>query len=193
MVLIFFSTVNAFVVMPASLGSTSSRRAQTVASSGSEMDWREMRARLVAAQQSEAGVPAVGSGSNVYESPLIEQGTVLLGGTKMEFGFALRQQFFHKSVMLLLQHDESFTKGIILNRPSALEVEGWRLWWPRPGRRGRSLRRSCRGEGRARDQRAALARPSPSGRAVDARYQGRVLHEPRGRKGAGRGGRRDEG
>jgi hypothetical protein len=46
----------------------------------------------------------------------------------MEFGFALRQQFFHKSVMLLLQHDESFTKGIILNRPSALELDGWRLW-----------------------------------------------------------------
>ncbi|EOD13805.1 hypothetical protein EMIHUDRAFT_212313 [Emiliania huxleyi CCMP1516] len=42
----------------------------------------------------------------------------------MEFGFALRQQFFHKSMMLLLQHDESFTKGIILNRPSALEVQG---------------------------------------------------------------------
>ena len=82
MVLVFFSTLHAFVAMPASLGSTSSRRAQTVASSGGEMDWREMRARLVAAQQSEAGVPAVGSGSYVYESPLIEQGTVLSAGPR---------------------------------------------------------------------------------------------------------------
>jgi len=98
-----------------------------------EVDWREMRARLVAqekassAQLPDASAPAPASGW-VYESPLIEQGTILLGGTKMDFGFALRQQFFHKSVMLLLQHDATFTKGIILNRPSALEVDGWRAW-----------------------------------------------------------------
>merc|ERR1711957_269574 len=30
--------------------------------------------------------------------------------------------------MLLLQHDKSFTKGIILNRPSNLEIDGWRAW-----------------------------------------------------------------
>jgi len=30
--------------------------------------------------------------------------------------------------MLLLHHDDTFTKGIILNRPSALEVDGWRAW-----------------------------------------------------------------
>merc|ERR1719353_778269 len=46
-----------------------------------------------------------------------------------QFGFALRQQYFHKSVMLVLQHDESFTKGIILNRPSGLEIDGWRVWF----------------------------------------------------------------
>eukprot|EP00966_Prymnesium_polylepis_P018371 422951-Prymnesium_polylepis.2 len=53
-----------------------------------EMDWREMRARLVA-QEQQADVPT--TGGYVYESPLIEQGTVLLGGTKQDFGFALRQ------------------------------------------------------------------------------------------------------
>ena len=65
----------------------------------------------------------------MYESPLIEQGSVILGGTQQEFGFALRQQYFHKSVMLLLQHDDGFTKGIILNRPSAYELDGWRVWF----------------------------------------------------------------
>ena len=56
-----------------------------------EMDWREMRARLVAGEQG-----ATGGEDFVYESPLIEQGSVILGGTKQDFGFALRQQYFHK-------------------------------------------------------------------------------------------------
>ena len=95
-----------------------------------EVDWREMRARLMAQAAAEGGAttPTKEDGGYVYESPLIEQGTVLLGGTKQNFGFALRQQFFHKCVLLLLEHDEQFTKGIILNRPSALEMDGYRLW-----------------------------------------------------------------
>jgi putative transcriptional regulator len=68
-------------------------------------------------------------GAQVYETPLIEQGSVILGGTQQEFGFALRQQYFHKSVMLLLQHDPTFTRGIMLNRPSAMELDGWRVWF----------------------------------------------------------------
>ena len=31
--------------------------------------------------------------------------------------------------MLLLQHDEGFTKGIILNKPSDYEIDGWRVWF----------------------------------------------------------------
>ena len=60
-----------------------------------DIDWREMRARLVAAEAGERGAGAVAAeeaGSFVYESPLIEQGSVILGGTKQDFGFALRQQ-----------------------------------------------------------------------------------------------------
>ena len=99
------------------------RRAHIGMAAGDDLDWREMRARLVAqaaGQEAAAGF--------AYESPLIEQGTILLGGTKQEYGFALRQQFFHKCVLLLLEHNEGFTKGIILNRPSALELDGWRVW-----------------------------------------------------------------
>lgn len=117
---------------------------------GSE-DWRDVRARLVAMEQLErqgtsqstngSGIRAdldassppqpaerLG-GAQVYETPLIEQGSVILGGTQQEFGFALRQQYFHKSVMLLLQHDPTFTRGIMLNRPSAMELDGWRVWF----------------------------------------------------------------
>lgn len=98
-----------------------------------EVDWREMRARLMAQEkqvdgEGEAEEAPAASGGFVYESPLIEQGTILLGGTQQAFGFALRQQFFHKCVLLLLHHDEQFTKGIILNRPTALELDGWRVW-----------------------------------------------------------------
>ena len=101
-------------------------------SAAEDMDWREMRAKLVAQERQQNagdGGPTAESGDGyVYESPLIEQGTVLLGGTKQEFGFALRQQFFHKCVLLLLEHGPFFTKGIILNRPTALELDGWRVW-----------------------------------------------------------------
>ena len=102
-----------------------------------EEDWRDVRARLVAMEQLEQADPdappglssPVVSGAPVYETPLIERGSVILGGTQQEFGFALRQQYFHKSVMLLLQHDDAFTRGIILNRPSAMELDGWRVWF----------------------------------------------------------------
>ena len=56
------------------------------------------------------GAPA--ADASVYECPLSEQGAVILGGTKQAFGFPLRQQYFHKTVMLLLQHDDSFTKNV---------------------------------------------------------------------------------
>ena len=73
-----------------------------------------------------------------YESrDVIEQGAVILGGVEQEFGFGLRQQYFHKTAILVLDHDENtFTKGIILNRPTDLmleddinEGEQWRVWF----------------------------------------------------------------
>ena len=102
--------------------------AHMCAADSAEIDWREMRARLIASQGFESPTRDESKQGYIYESPLIEQGTILLGGTEMEFGFALRQQFFHKCVLLLLQHDAHFTKGIILNRPSAITQDGWRLW-----------------------------------------------------------------
>ena len=87
-----------------------------------------MRARLIAQERDIISGTSSGGGRFVYESPLIEQGTILLGGTEMGLSFALRQQFFHKCVLLLIEHNERFTKGIILNRPTALELDGWRIW-----------------------------------------------------------------
>ena len=138
----------------------------------------------------------------VYESPLIEQGSVILGGTQQEFGFALRQQYFHKSVMLLLQHDDGFTKGIILNRPSAYELDGWRVWFggdvaegelatcdcccvaraPTAGARARSrthrshVPRRLRGQGRAGDHLPPRARGRLGSATLHAHNQGRRMY-----------------
>lgn len=73
-----------------------------------------------------------------YESGnVIEKGAVILGGVEQEYGFGLRQQYFHKAAILVLDHEEStFTKGIILNRPSDLTLDDdlnegvkWRVWF----------------------------------------------------------------
>eukprot|EP00534_Pseudo-nitzschia_fraudulenta_P012247 CAMPEP_0201202340 /NCGR_PEP_ID=MMETSP0851-20130426/164753_1 /ASSEMBLY_ACC=CAM_ASM_000631 /TAXON_ID=183588 /ORGANISM="Pseudo-nitzschia fraudulenta, Strain WWA7" /LENGTH=665 /DNA_ID=CAMNT_0047490173 /DNA_START=178 /DNA_END=2175 /DNA_ORIENTATION=- len=72
-----------------------------------------------------------------YDSgDVIEQGAVILGGIEQEFGFGLRQQYFHKTVILVLDHSPTFTKGIILNRPTDLTLEDdinpglkWRVWF----------------------------------------------------------------
>jgi putative AlgH/UPF0301 family transcriptional regulator len=73
-----------------------------------------------------------------YESgKVVEQGTVILGGVEQDFGFGLRQQYFHKAAILILDHQETkFTKGIILNRPTDLELEDdlnpglkWKVWF----------------------------------------------------------------
>ena len=80
--------------------------------------------RLVAAEQGKAAASRF-----LFESPLIETGTVLLDATQDVDAFALHQQYFHKSVMLLLEHTDGYTKGIILNRPSAHQLEGWRVWF----------------------------------------------------------------
>mmetsp|Transcript_43548 Transcript_43548/g.49312 ORF Transcript_43548/g.49312 Transcript_43548/m.49312 type:complete len:662 (-) Transcript_43548:9-1994(-) len=71
-----------------------------------------------------------------YDSgDVIEQGAVILGGIEQDFSFGLRQQYFHKVAILVLDHSETFTKGIILNRPTDLMLEDdinkekWRVWF----------------------------------------------------------------
>ena len=68
---------------------------------------------------------------------VIEQGAVILGGVEQDFGFGLRQQYFHKTAILIVEHEEStFTKAIILNRPTDIMLDDdlnpgtkWRVWF----------------------------------------------------------------
>lgn len=73
-----------------------------------------------------------------YDSgKVIEQGAVILGSVEQSYGFGLRQQYFHKAAILVLEHTATFTKGIILNRPTGMFLEeegakgnfGWRNVW----------------------------------------------------------------
>lgn len=124
-----------------------------------DQDWRAFRAKLV--MGSKQAEPATMSDADdldgigglftaapaltpldpiqwAYDSgKVIEQGAVILGGVEQDFGFGLRQQYFHKASILVLDHDEkTFTKGIILNRPTDLTLKDdvnpgteWRVWY----------------------------------------------------------------
>ena len=86
---------------------------------------------------STAGFTPLSPSQWAYDSgKIIEKGAVILGGVEQDFGFGLRQQYFHKSVILVLDHDDKFTKGIILNRPSDRLLDDtinsglrWRVWF----------------------------------------------------------------
>ena len=69
---------------------------------------------------------------------VIEQGAVILGGVERDNpGFGLRQQYFHKAVILVLSHEpDKFTRGILLNMPTDVRVGDdinpgvtWRIWF----------------------------------------------------------------
>jgi len=69
-----------------------------------------------------------------YSTPLIEKGNILLsrpGGM-----FAMRQEYFHKAVILIINHRSGSDVGIILNRPTALVTSqlgfagpAWKIWF----------------------------------------------------------------
>jgi len=89
-------------------------------------DWREFRAKLVLQQQGEkrdaASSASTASSSWAYEAgTVIEKGSIVLSRVESSLGcHDLRQPYFHKCAILVLEHDECSTKGIILNRPSNL-------------------------------------------------------------------------
>mmetsp|Transcript_15553 Transcript_15553/g.35630 ORF Transcript_15553/g.35630 Transcript_15553/m.35630 type:complete len:569 (+) Transcript_15553:138-1844(+) len=86
-----------------------------------DSDWREFRARLVAQEQSaKKGGEVAGfwnSSGWAYSTTLLERGSILLAQPGSRFG--LRQQYFHKAVVLLIRHDKDGTIGLIVNRPTA--------------------------------------------------------------------------
>jgi len=100
---------------------------------GSDEDWRDFRAKLVmkfrddekdgSSSGSESKSKCISTGGRwAYESgDAIEKGSIILACPEQDFGLGLRQQYFHKSLVLVIYHEElAFTKGIVLNRPTDL-------------------------------------------------------------------------
>ena len=93
-------------------------------------DWRQFRAKLVAREQGTSDVDLVQDQWAYNAGNLVEQGSLLLGGSELQFGFGLRQQYFHKCVLLILSHTKDFTRGVIVNRPTNRRTaDGWRIWY----------------------------------------------------------------
>ena len=95
----------------------------------SDADWRDFRAKLVA-QEKGGGQEGAADEWAYNAGNLVEQGSLLMGGSELEFGFGLRQQYFHKCVLLILAHKPDFTRGVIVNRPTNRRTsKGWRVWF----------------------------------------------------------------
>lgn len=123
-----------------------------------EEDWRDFRARLVAQEQKEAATAnkdsssasAIATNDDVTSSStttwayemgdVIEEGSVILSRHEHDFCYGLKQQYFHKSIMLVLEHEEEGgTNGIILNRPTSRVLKDndgneWKIWFGGPVR-----------------------------------------------------------
>ena len=111
-----------------------------------EEDWRDFRARLVAQEQKhekDDAAPAIIATDSTWTYELgdvIEEGCVILSRHEHDFCYGLKQQYFHKSIMLVLEHEEtSMTDGIILNRPTSRVLtdkdgNSWSLWYGGPVR-----------------------------------------------------------
>jgi len=101
----------------------------------SDEDWRAFRGRLIQSEKAgEEQGDADDSGRWAYATPLIEQGSTVL--SKPGGQFAFRQQYFHKAVILTILHEEDFTLGVIINRPTALTTSqlgfpgpSWPIWF----------------------------------------------------------------
>ena len=92
-------------------------------------DWRRLRARLVAGERN-GRVGRVGEAWAHDGGNLVEQGSLLLGGSSLVYGFGLRQQHFHKCVVLILSEDDDCIWGVVLNRPTSFRTaSGWRIWF----------------------------------------------------------------
>jgi len=63
------------------------------------------------------------SSFSMPKTPLISAGTLLRGSSATRSPFMLNDQGFHKSVILVVQDEEQFTIGLLLNRPLPTDTE----------------------------------------------------------------------
>lgn len=118
-----------------------------------DVDWRDFRARLVMKEKSSQSSSSAMSGSGTlaegkdcsspvsteswaYESGhVIEAGSLIVSHPSQDFAYGgLRQQYFYKCVVLVVEHSPKYTRGIILNRPTDQTMKDdngmdWNVWF----------------------------------------------------------------
>jgi putative transcriptional regulator len=108
----------------------------------SDEDWRDVRAKLVMQySQGEdiatkgsnstsitttSSVPAITNNCWAYDSKgAIEVGSLIVSHPSQDSACGgLRQQHFHKCIVLVVEHSQEGTRGIILNRPTNQVING---------------------------------------------------------------------
>ncbi|KAL3934196.1 MAG: hypothetical protein SGARI_003496, partial [Bacillariaceae sp.] len=105
------------------------------------MGWRDFRAKLVLQEQQQNVTTTTPTSSQqsttwAYESgDVIEKGSLIVSHPSQDFACGgLRQQYFYKSVVLVVEHEPGFTKGLILNRPTDQTLQDdrgkdWPVWY----------------------------------------------------------------
>ncbi|CAK9020498.1 unnamed protein product, partial [Durusdinium trenchii] len=104
--------------LPGALDGRGLRRGTVRRASESLRDWRDFRAKLVQGSRKTTGLGTRESSGWAYSTDLLEQGSVLLS-VPGDY-WALRRQYFAKVVMLIVDHHEKGTVGVVLNRPTQL-------------------------------------------------------------------------
>jgi putative AlgH/UPF0301 family transcriptional regulator len=91
-------------------------------SSKADEDWRAFRAKLV--MNETASKNSSPSSSWAYDTGLlVERGSIVISRVESSLGcHDLQQPYFCKCVVLIVEHEDEFTQGIILNRPSNLDL-----------------------------------------------------------------------
>jgi len=86
-------------------------------------DWRDFRAKLVLKDKREKMGAANGTEKEgwAYQTDLLEQGSLILS-TPGDY-WSIRRQYFGKVVMLIINHDQRGTMGVVLNRPTNLTTQ----------------------------------------------------------------------
>lgn len=109
-------------------------------------DWRDVRAKLVMQYREGEHLPRrpeknSNSSSNgnkgwAYESgDVIEAGSLIVSAPSQDFSCGgLRQQYFYKCVVLVVEHGPDFTRGLLLNRPTDRTLKDdkgndWKVWF----------------------------------------------------------------
>ena len=109
-----------FVKIPSSSSSSSS---STRLFDVEEDDWRAFRAKLINQEKKDDFITSPFEEGWAIEQTLVEPGSVLVHTPTKADAYGLSNQFLYKAVVLIVERSPEETIGLILNRPTDVELE----------------------------------------------------------------------